>query len=71
MKNELNWNKHKRCLDNAWWCKKLSNVYALNASTHRGWKIAGYYDDKAELYRKWNTRWLKIAEKFKTNSTAK
>lgn len=57
--------KYTRCHDNAWRCRKLSNVYALIAYTHRGWKIAGYYDDKAKLYRKWNTRWLKIAEQFK------
>lgn len=62
---EIRHHKYKRCLDNAWWCKKLSNVYALNASTHRGWKIAGYYDEKAELYRKWRKRWLELAEKFK------
>ncbi len=56
---------YKRCMDNAWWCRKLSNVYALIASTHRGWKIARYYDDKAELYRKWHKRWLKIADQLK------
>lgn len=57
--------KYTRCLDNAWWCRKLRNVYALIAYTHRGWKIAGYYDDKAELYRKWSERWLNIAERLK------
>ena len=57
--------KYKRCLDNAWWCRKLINVYALSAYTHRGWKIAGYYNEKAELYRKWHKRWLAIADKFK------
>lgn len=57
--------KYKLCLDNAWCCKKLSHVYALSAYTHRGWKIARYYDEKAELYRKWRKRWLKIAEQFK------
>lgn len=62
---EIRHQKYKRCLDNAWWSRKLSNVYTLIAYTHRGWKIARYYDEKAELYRKWNKRWLKIAEQFK------
>lgn len=57
--------KYKRCLDNAWYCKKLSLVYTLSAYTHRGWKIARYHDEKAELYRKWQKRWLKLSEKFK------
>ena len=62
---EIRHHKYKRCFDNAWWCLKLSKAYAWSASTHRGWKIAGYYDEKAELYRKWCKRWLKIAEQFK------
>lgn len=62
---ELRHQKHKRCLAMAMWCKKLSHVYALSAYTHRGWKIARYYDEKAELYRKWHKRWLELAEKFK------
>lgn len=62
---EIRHNKSKRCLNNAWWCRKLSNTYTLSAYTHRGWKIARYYDEKAELYRKWHKRWLSIAEKFK------
>lgn len=57
--------RHTRCLDNAWWCRKLSNAYAWSASNLRGWKIAVYYDKKAELYRKWRKRWLALAEKFK------
>lgn len=57
--------KYKRCLNNAWWCRKSSNAYAWNASNHRGWKIAEYYDKKAELYRKWHKRWLELAQKFK------
>ncbi len=59
------YHKYNRCLDKAWWCRKLGLVYAISASTHRGWKIARYYDQKAELYRKWRKRWLEIAEKFK------
>ena len=71
MEQALCHQKYKRCLDNAWWCRKVSNAYAWSASTHRGWKIARYYDEKAELYRKWHPRWLKIAEKFKPNDEAK
>lgn len=58
--------KYKRCLDNAWWCRNSSNAYAWSASNLRGWKIAVYYDKKAELYRKWHKRWLELSEKFKT-----
>lgn len=57
--------KYRRCLDNAWWCRKMSNAYTWDACTHRGWTIAGYYDKKAEFYRKWRGRWIKIAEEFK------
>lgn len=64
---ELRHHKYKRCLNNAWLCRKLSNTYTLIAYTHRGWKIAGYYDEKAELYRNWHKRWLELAEKFKPN----
>lgn len=57
--------KYKRCLDNAWQCKKLSYVYTVNACNHRGWNIERYYDKKAELYRKWHKRWLELAGQFK------
>lgn len=63
--NEIRYRKYKRCLDNAWWCRKLRKVYALSASTHRGWKIAKYYDEKSELYCKWQKLWLALADKFK------
>lgn len=62
---EIRRQKRKRCLNNAWWCLKLSNTYTLSAYTHRGWKVADYYYEKAELYRKWRKRWLEIADKFK------
>ena len=57
--------KYKRCLDNAWWCRKLINIYAMNAYNHRGWKIEGYFDKKEELYHRWYKRWLELADKFK------
>ena len=65
MAKDVERQKYKRCLDNAWWCRNSSNAYAWSASNLRGWKIAVYYDKKAELYRKWHKRWMKLAEKFK------
>ena len=62
---QIRHSKHKRCLDNAWWCRKSNKAYAWSASNLRGWKIAVYYDKKAELYRKWHKRWRELAEKFK------
>ena len=67
---EIRHQKYTRCLNNAWFCQKLSKECALVAYTHRGWTIDRHFDNKAELYRKWHRRWLAIAEKFKTNSTA-
>ena len=58
---EARHHKHKRCLDNAWWCRRSSNAYAWSASNLRGWKIAVYYDKKAELYRRWCKIWLELA----------
>lgn len=60
--------KHKRCLHNAWLCKKLSKAYAWFAYTHRGWKANTICDGKAELWRKWHNRWLSIADTFKEKS---
>ena len=54
--------KYRRCLDNAWWCRRSSNAYAWSASNLRGWKIAVYYDKKAELYRRWCKIWLELAK---------
>ena len=62
---EFRHQKYKRCLNNAWFCQKLSKECALAAYTHRGWTIERHFDKKAELYRKWHKRWLAIAEKFK------
>ncbi len=67
MRIELRRHKYKRCLDNAWFCQKLSKECALVAYTHRGWTIESHFDNKAELYRKWRQRWVAIAEKFKEN----
>ena len=62
---ECSYQKYKRCLDNAWFCRKLSKECALVAYTHRGWTIERHFDNIADLYRKWHVRWLAIAEKFK------
>ena len=62
---EIRRHKYKRCCENVWFCKRFVIAYALAASTHRGWKICSFYDDKAELWRKWRKRWLELADKFK------
>lgn len=54
MKNELNWNKYKRCLAMAMWC---FSEY-LNCDKY-----------KITFWLKWRQRWLDIAEKFKPNNS--
>ena len=53
MKNELNWNKYKRCLAMAKWC---SAELGMLVST---------WESKIKHYKKWQKRWLELAEKFK------
>lgn len=69
MKNELNWNKYKRCLDNAeLCCEKKENCY--NRALRKYSKDeADYLARKSEFWQDWEFCWLKIAEKFKPNST--
>jgi hypothetical protein len=50
--NELRHHKYKRCLAMAEWC----NAKWYDIATK-------YY--KSVLYRKWELKWLKLAEKFK------
>lgn len=57
--------KRKHSLENALFCDKLAKAYGLAASTHRGWKMAFFYDNKAQLWSKWQKRWLAIADEFK------
>ena len=64
-KKETERQKYKRCLGNAWMCKKLSKAYAWFASTHRGWKANTACDMKIELWRKWARRWMELAKNFK------
>ena len=65
MKNELNWNKYKRCLAMAKQC---------GSSAQLAWDHAFSYDKnqyakRALFCEKWRNRWLKIAEKFKPNNS--
>ena len=54
MKNELNWNKYKRCLAMAKWCNEK-------------WLVHNFAEVPTKLgfYDKWEKRWLELAEKFK------
>ena len=46
-------NKYKRCVAMAWWC---SAELGMLVST---------WESKIKHYKKWQKRWLKIAQKFK------
>ena len=60
--------KYKRCLAMANECVngelKLKRVKMRDMNNHQFWQFDNDY------WQKWNKRWLKIAEKFKPNSTA-
>ena len=59
--------KYKRCLAMAKWCAAMSvdNQHNYkNFPTHKS-------KFRIEHYSKWYMRWMELAEKFKTNSTAK
>ena len=49
--------KKKRCLAMAKLCHWKMGVFI-------------YKEEKSNFYHRWHKRWLAIAEKFKTNSTA-
>ena len=55
MERVIRHNKYKRCLAMAWWC---SAELGMLVST---WEF------KIKHYKKWQKRWLKLAEKFKEN----
>ena len=59
MKNELNWNKYKRCLAMAMWCRSRACFYDTMKADSSFWAR------KSDRAYKWYKRWLKIAEKFK------
>ena len=50
---QLRHNKYKRCLAMAWWC---SAELGMLVST---------WESKIKHYKKWQKRWLELAEKFK------
>ena len=60
--------KHKRCLDKAKWCeseyKRLEAKAPLFDIDKECWEY------NSDYWYKWHKRWLELAEKFKTNSTA-
>ena len=50
---EIKHHKYKRCLAMAWWC---SAELGMLVST---------WESKIKHYKKWQKRWLELAEKFK------
>ena len=54
--------KYKRCVAMAKWCKYWANYWKCCEPPDCSLFIA-----KAKYYRKWQKRWLKIAEQFKEN----
>ena len=56
---ELHHQKYRRCLAMAEWCDAEADVADAD----------GDYEDM-QRYQKWHERWLELAEKLKTNSTA-
>ena len=63
MKNELNWNKYKRCLDRAKLCeseeKRLEAIAPIFDTDKECWEY------NSDYWYKWRERWLKISEQFK------
>ena len=53
---EIRHHKYKRCLAMARWCNERHTFNETN--------------EKRTWLHKWHNRWLELAEKFKTNSTA-
>ena len=66
---ELRHQKHKRCLDKAKLCeseeKRLEAIAPIFDTDKECWEY------NSDYWNKWCQRWLELAEKFKTNSTAK
>lgn len=57
--------KYKRCLAMARWCDEVMLSCEL-----RGYTVHRIWANKHKWAMRWKYRWLKIAEKFKHNSTA-
>lgn len=65
MKNELNWNKHKRCLAMAEMCNARHDEEDTKVNGHgASWE---YESKEMKYWERWHKRWLAIAEKFKLN----
>lgn len=60
-------NKYKRCMANAWWCKREETRIS---SLSQPFSDKEFWEYASDYWLKWRERWLKIAEKFKHNSTA-
>lgn len=60
MKNELNWNKYKRCLAMARCCDASMAYFGEFHDSASNRMVAHYY--------KWRGRWYELAEKFKPNN---
>ena len=58
--DNANHQKYKRCLEMAKWCGYWADYWDCCEPRDCGMFIA-----RARFFRKWNKRWLKIAEKFK------
>ena len=56
MAKDVEHHKYKRCLAMAWWC-----------SAELGMLISTW-ESKIKHYKRWQQRWLELAEKFKENN---
>ena len=64
---ELRHHKYKRCLDKARWCNSEENRLDAIAPLFDTDKECWEYN--SDYWNKWHKHWLKLAEKFKPNST--
>jgi hypothetical protein len=63
MKNELNWNKYKRCLAMARWCD--AEVYNIMRTPLCDMSEHEYWQYENDFWQRWRERWMELAEKFK------
>ena len=63
MKNELNWNKYKRCLAMAMFCEERYNYLTCLEN----WQMTDkeYQQVIGDYWDRWYNRWLELAERFK------
>lgn len=62
MKNELNWNKYKRCLAMAEMCK--ARYDEEDAKENWCGLSREYISKEMKYWERWYKRWLELAEKF-------